>query len=536
MRTIVRMILGLILLMPVAHAPSAQAAARISPYLEVQQVIDADLGDGGDVLTYTTLAAGVDGSVTTRRVEAQVSYRYERRIPWNDRLSDDNVHSGLARVRLEVAPEILSMEGGAIAIRTRSDIRGDAPGLFTADSSNVTQVYGLYAGPSLRAHVGRLAVTADYRVGYVMAESDNDLAVLPGGQPVLDRYDDATSHDAVVSVGMPTGSLPFGWTLTGGGTREDASQLDQRYIGKYVRGDILWPVSPTLALTGGIGYENIRISERAALLDAGGFPLFDRRGRFITDPASPRILSYQTDGLLWDVGVIWKPNRRTTLQARGGERYGDYAITATLDYRFGRRSALRIGVFDAIDSFGRALTRNLANLPTRFNLDRNPLTGDLGGCVFGNEPGTGSCFNDALQSVTTSNYRTRGGYAMLTHQRGPWTLTAGGGYVAHRFLAPRTTGGFTVDGLTDESVMIEATAQRRLSAASGISGTLFGQWYSSGISGSADVTDYGAAVSYYRNFTDHLIGHAGVGLYGSHISGAGSETDGQLVVGLRYAF
>ncbi len=95
-----------------ALGTTASARTQITPYIEAQQVLDADFSHGGDVLTYTALAAGADGSVTTRRVEAQISYRFEYRIPWNDNLSTETMHSGLARMRVEVAPNLLSVEGG----------------------------------------------------------------------------------------------------------------------------------------------------------------------------------------------------------------------------------------------------------------------------------------------------------------------------------------------------------------------------------------------------------------------------------------
>lgn len=512
----------------------AQAETRIAPYLEVQQVLDADLGDG-DVLTYTSLAAGVDGTVTTRRIEAQASYRYERRIPWDAELNDQDVHSGLARARIAVMPDLLAVEGGAIAIRTRSDIRGDGAGFVTSDSSNVTQVYGIYTGPSLSTKAGNLSVNADYRFGYVKAESDGAVRLGPAELP-LDRYDRATSHDANARIGMAPGVLPFGWSLSGGYVRENASQLDQRYTGRYVRGDVVLPVSATIALTGGIGHERIRLSQRAALVGTDGLPLLDSRGRFLTDPASPRLLAYDTSGLIWDAGVIWKPSRRTTLEARFGRRYGDYAYTATLDHQLGRRAGLRIGVFDAIDSFGRALTRTLSGLPVQFQKSEDPLGGGFGGCVFGNEPGSGTCFSDVLQSVTTANYRTRGVIAMVSGERGPWRYGIGGSYVAHKFLAPRGQAGIAIDGLTDRSFGVQASADRRLGANSGLTGVAYAEWYRSGLSNSREVTEIGADLSYYRYLTEHLRGRAAVGLYTTRFEGRGSDTRGQLMLGLRYEF
>ncbi len=145
-----------------------------------------------------------------------------------------------------------------MATRTRTDIRGSAPVFLTGNSDNISQVFGIYAGPELNTQAGPLSISASYRLAYVAVDDDTSV-VLPAGQPRLDRYGHAISHDANASVGMASGHLPFGWTVSGGYTREDASQLDDRYTGKYVRGDVTWPVSPHVALTAGAGYESIRI-------------------------------------------------------------------------------------------------------------------------------------------------------------------------------------------------------------------------------------------------------------------------------------
>ena len=34
-------------------------------------------------------------------------------------------------------------------------------------------------------------------------------------------------------------------------------------------------------------------------------------GRFVTNEAAPRQIAYETDGLIWDAGVLWRPSRRT---------------------------------------------------------------------------------------------------------------------------------------------------------------------------------------------------------------------------------
>jgi hypothetical protein len=524
-------LIGLLALGSAALGAPAWAEKRITPYIEVQQVLDADFNNGGDVLTYTSVAAGVEASVRERRVEATIGYRYERRIPYEDDLGDEDVHSGIARARLELAPDLLSLEGGAIATRARGDIRGAAPIFLTGNRDNITQVYGFYGGPTLSTQVGPLFLGASYQLGYVKVEDRNPFR-LPPGQPRLDLFDEATSHKADASIGMESGTLPFGWTISGGYQREDASQLDQRFEASYVRLDITQPVSPTVALTAGVGHEDIEVSERAPLRNPDGTPVLDG-GRFVTDPASPRLLSYDQRGLIYDAGVIWRPSRRTTLQVRAGRRYGAFALTGSFDHQINRYSGMQVGVYNGIQSFGRSLTGSLAGLPTSFDISRNPLTGDFSGCVFGTNPGTGGCLDDTFQSISTSNFRSRGVNILYSAARGPWRVGIGGGYAQRKYLAPTGTF-FTVNGVTDESWMLQADASLRLSRVSGIDGSLFANWYRSGIAGAPDVTAAGGTSSYYHSLTERLTGRASVGLYTFDIDGFESDVTGQLLLGLRY--
>ena len=146
-----------------AHADDHARRKSITPYIEIGQVLTSDL-QTGDVLTYSTVAAGVDASIQTKRTQFQVSYRYERRISWDKKIGDDDVHSGLARAAVQVVPGF-TMEGGALATRARSDIRGSAPGVLAGNVDNITQVYAAYAGPTLSSHVGPVSVGASYRFG-----------------------------------------------------------------------------------------------------------------------------------------------------------------------------------------------------------------------------------------------------------------------------------------------------------------------------------------------------------------------------------
>jgi hypothetical protein len=519
----------------VAAAAPSPAAKSVIPYIEVQQGALIDLTGDGDVLTYTALSAGVDAAISTQRAQGTISYRYERRIPWDNDTSGQSIHTGLARGSLQLVPNTVTLDAGAIATRARSDIRGAAPIFFNGSRDNISQVYGGYIGPTLTTRAGPVNIGASYRFGYVRSDSSQNF-LFGQNQQRLDTFDDATSHSLNASASMDPGRFPFGWNVTGGYTREDAGQLDQRYEGKFVRGEIVVPVAPTLALTAGVGYEDLQSSERPPLRDANGFPVVNDRGRYVTDKSSPRLLSYDQDGLIYDAGVIWRPNRRTTLVARVGHRYGGTTVIGSLDWRMSRNSGLQVNVYDGIESFGRSLTRGLNALPTGFVLQRNPLVDNLNGCIFGTTPGTGGCLDNAFQSLTTANFRSRGVTALYTLGYGPWTFGAGGGYSQRKYLAPVQGNLFTLNGVKDESWQLQGNASRVLSARSTVNGALFANWYKSGIPGSSTVSSLGATTSYYHTFGRRLSGQASAGVYTYDSADFDAQAAAQLLFGLRYQF
>lgn len=511
----------------------AERRADVTPYIELDQVFVADLKGGSDnVLTYTNVAVGVDGSIQTARAEAQINLRYEHQFAWNGNASDQDVVSGLARARVNLIRDDLSLEGGALATRTRSDGIGGANGTLIGD--NVSQVYSVYAGPTLTTHVGSLDVNAAYRLGYSRLESDTDVTT-PAGVQNLGGFEDSVYHSAEVAVGMQPGELPFGWSVSGGYDREDASQLDQRYEGKFARADVTVPLSGHVALVGGVGYEAIEISQRDVLLDAGGNPVVGSNGRFVTDKTSLRQLLYDQDGLIWDAGVMWRPSRRTSLEVHVGHRYGSMTYIGSFSYQPTTRTALQIGVFDGISSFGRQLNDNLASLPTSFSLAGNPFSGDFSGCAFGTQSG-GVCFNDVLQAISAANFRHRGIAAQLSSRSGGWDYGLALGYSRRKFIAP--DGGIFagVNGTTDENYYANLFIGRRMDEKSGIDLALYGNYFDSSVSGGVDVANYGAYASYYRNFTGRLRGMAALGVDAMDPSGLDSSVSGLAQLGLRYDF
>ncbi|HWK37021.1 hypothetical protein [Sphingomonas sp.] len=518
--------------------PAIARDRQITPYIEVGQVLTADL-QSGDVLTYSSIGAGVDASIQTRRVEVQLSYKYERRISWDDKFDDGDVHSGLARAAVKVARGV-TLEGGAIATRARSDIRGDAPGNLAGNPRNVSQVYSAYAGPTVATQLGDATLSAGYRLGYTKVEAPSLPAVLPG-QPRRDNFDDSTSQLASASIGTRAGTvLPVGVTVSGAWQREDVSQLDQRYDGKFARIDAVLPVTPTIAAVAGVGYEKIEISQRDPLLIAGTtIPVTDNNGRFVTDPASPRRLAYQTDGLFWDAGVVWRPSRRTMLEARVGRRYDTMSYTASFTHQINQGSGIQVGVYDSVDSFGRGLGQALANLPTSFDTGADPFGDRFNGCVFGRQgTNAGGCLNPLLGSVTTANFRSRGVAAIYSANVGRNRFGIGAGYDNRRYLLPAgIIPGVSLNGIADETWYGQLSAGRQLSRRSSIDANAYVTYFDSGMVGAPDVFGGGATTSYSYNF-GHFGAIATLGLYAfdQDIPGTSTDVSAQGLLGMRYSF
>ena len=518
-------------------APRSSGSSRqgprveITPYIEAQQVLVADLKNGGDVLTYSTIAAGVDASIQTRRAEGQLNVRYERLIAYDNGVEDQDLVTGLARGSVAVARG-LTFEAGGVATRTKVDGRGASPSNLVGNPDNVTQVYSIYAGPSYQSRIGNLEVGAAYRAGYTKVESKD--VNLPAGQDSFSTFDDSVSHSVTASVGMQPGPLPVGWSVSGAYEREDAGVLDQRFEAASVRGDVVVPVSPTFAVTGGLGYEDIKVSERDALRDGAGEAIVDNDGRLVTDPASPRLAAYQEDGLIWDVGVMWRPSSRTSLSLYGGQRYGSETYGGSFTYQPGNDFAVNVSAYDTVSGFGSQLNDNLAALPTTFRVNRNPLSGDIGGCAFGAEGG--ACFNDALQSANNAAFRSRGLTGSVSGKLAGWDTGVAVGYDRRKFLTAATGGQAQLDGVVDQNYFALAYLGKDLDRRSQIDLNAYVSYFDPGIAGASNVLATGANAAYYRQIFRGLSASAAVGLDSSKQDDLEGELTGSALVGLRYSF
>ena len=505
----------------------------IQPYLEATQALDADLNGGGDVLTYTSVAAGVDAAVSTRNTQGQVSARYERRFNYDRYTGDQDVATGLARATTRLGNG-LGLDVGGLATRTREDIRGAAPALLVGNDANIAQVYSVYGGPTLSTYAGDVSVDAAYRAGYTASRGAGVTGVV--GQPRLDRFDHSFGQSANARASLAPGiALPVGVTLSAGWQQDRAGQLRQHYDDYYGRGDLLLPVTPTLALAGGAGYEKLTVSQKAPLLTAGGAPVVDNQGRYVTDEASPRRIAFRTDGVYWDAGVVWRPNHRTSVSAYAGRRYGSMSYTGQIDYEVSPGVGLSVRGYDQVTTFGQQLRDTIAALPTSFIAARDAYSQQLNGCVFSANGATpGGCLDGVFQSISSASYRARGVDGVLSATRGLSTYGLGGGYANRRLFVPFVPLGASINGGEDQSAYAQAFWGRQLSRASGVQANLFANWYDPAAT-TADIWSYGATASYYHNF-GRLGTTATLGIYDFKQGDLRSQVSAQAVLAGRYTF
>ncbi|MCI4588997.1 hypothetical protein MOK15_02605 [Sphingobium sp. BYY-5] len=512
-----------------ALAQSSQQQQRLNvvPYLGVDQVVMAPLKGDGDVLTYTNVTAGVTAEVRTRRVEAVVDAQYVHSFGWGSQATDQDVISGIASARVNLTRG-LSLNAGGLATRVRTD---GLSGAATLNNSFTSQVYAGYIGPSYTTQVGDFSVNGSYRLGYARVEDDTG-ADFPGALP-SGSFADSWSHSLRGSVGFAPGTvLPVGLTASAGYDRENASQLDQRFEDAWGRIDATLPVSRTVALVGGVGYENIKISQRSPVLDEDGAPVV-RDGRYVTDKNSPRALIYEFDDIIWDVGVLWRPSHRTSLQARVGERYGGMTYQGSFLWQ-GSNSNFALVVFDGIDSFGRMIMSDVAGLSgSNLNVVRNPFTGDLTGCAF-SATGGGQCFNDALSGITDANFRYRGVSAQYALRRGPWGWGVGAGYSQRKFITPQ---GQTVliRGSRDENWFGNASMTYMFNDRDSIDTVAYVNYFNAS-GGRPDILNYGAFTSYFKGLSRRLSASASVGIDGAKADDIDTVISAMGQVGLRYSF
>ena len=512
-------------------APAQRGNRVVQPYIEVSQIVSAQITPGSDVVTFTQIAAGVDMNLQGRHSGAAVSVRYERNIGYGSDTIDTTTISGVARGTLALVPNKLSLEAGALASRSRVDAGGGTTVNPLVRDNNESRVYSAYAGPSLRTRVGDVGVEGVARVGYNRFEADNALVTQQG--QTVDVFDDSVTYLGQLRAGVRPGEvLPVGLSVTAGGFQEDISNLDQRVRDLYVRGDVTVPLTTSLALVAGAGYEDVEISSRDALRDANGAPVIGSDGRLVTDTSAPRRLAFDVDGLLWDVGVLWRPSSRTSLQAAVGRRYDSTTYYGTFTYNPSERSSFAVALYDGVSGFGGQLNNSLAGLGSDFQAVRNPVTGDFGGLVSGTQ---GQALVGAVGSIRSAAFRGRGVRASYQRTLGRTTAALGAGYDRRTFIAAAGTVLAPLNGIVDESYYLTGGLSREIGQSANITTNAYVNWFDG--AGNNDLTAVGASAAYNQSITQRLSGRAAVSV--DYLDSEFTAQDfavATALLGLRYDF
>ena len=503
----------------------------VQPYIEASQILTAQLSPGDDVVTYTQLAAGVDASINGRRSAGTVSLRYERNFGWGN-ASDSDTITGIARGSFEVVPRTVTLEAGALAARTSVD--GSGANVFTGQNNAdfTTQTYSAYAGPRVQTRVDDVEVTGQYLIGYTRVESPD---VVTANGNAVDVFDESVSQQAQARAGFAPGTyLPIGVGVGAGYFREDIDTLDQRVIDANVRADVTVPITPTFAIVGGVGYEDVEVSSRDAVRNANGVPILGPDGRIVTDEASPRVIAFESTGLIWDVGVMWRPSRRTSLQAGYGRRYDSDTFYGSFSFAPNPNTNLSIGAFDGIRGFGGRLTNSLASLPTDFDVVRDPITGAVVGCV--NAVTGGSCLDGLLGSIRSSVFRSRGVAGNFSRRVGRYTAAISAGYEQREFIGAPGTVLAAANGVTDENYYVAGTVGGEIGRRGTFTVATYANWFEGGF-GANDLFGLGSSASYSHAFTQSLSGRAAVAV--NYLDSDFTTEDlktASALVGLRYGF
>lgn len=505
---------------------------HLAPYIEAMQAVSAELSPGHDVVTWSALAAGVDGRMKGRSSEAAFSVRYERRFGWGDAPNGDTI-SGLARGGVTIVPGTLSFEAGGLATRTSVDVTGASlPGVF--DRQRSTQLYSFYAGPNLSTSVGDASVNAHYRIGYSAMGTSSAIS-RNGVQSQRDLFDHSVVQDAGVHTGIAPGvALPVGLGAGAGWYREDISNLDQRIDDKHVRLDATLPVSTDLALVGGVGYEHVEVSSRDVLRDGAGLPVIDNDGRYVTDGSAPRQIAYETSGLIWDAGVTWRPSRRTAAEAHVGWRYGGTTVYGSFGWMPNRRTTVSVAVYDSMSGIGGQLNRALVQLPSDFVVQRDPITGDIQGCVVSLD--RGACITNALGSARSAVFRSRGIMASYSTQIGGFGTGLAAGYDRRRFVAAPGTILSSANGVIDENTWLSAWFNGRLARRATFGTYAFASWYRAGRVPDGDGLAFGASGNVNYQFDRHLSANAAVSIQALERKLVEDLWNASALLGVRYSF
>lgn len=231
------------------------------------------------------------------RSSADLSYRLTASVGTNDTDPRDFAHNLNATGQVEVVEDFFFLGG-----RAGARLVGDSPTSGPVDAINGegSQSFSLALLPEFRHRLNRYAnLVSRNAIDYV-------------------TYTDSGGSDSVsttVNLGVQSGPefVPLSWNL-------DATQRRTDFDGRDDK---------NTSYTAGIGY---RVSAKWAVRATAGYEE--------NDVDTTRT---DTDGFIWNVGSIWTPNPRTSLDLTYGERYIGKVYSGTFSHR-SRKTLMRVSL------------------------------------------------------------------------------------------------------------------------------------------------------------------------------------------------
>ena len=336
-------------------------------------MLSADL-DGGETLTYTSVAAGVDGRIETRRVTAadELSLRAQHRMgqrrrrsgrPFGRRHGQRRGRPRRCRSTPARSPPAPAGRGGRSESPTATR-RSTSTAPMPARPSRPMSARSRSTPPTGSA-TSRSTTIGSPAISTTISTPPSRTAPPPAS---------AWRRASCRSAGPSAPAMPARIRAAASSRSSRAPMSAATSSFRSARPSRSPPAS---------AMRTSRQASTMSLRDANGVPVIDPAGRPTPDPTRPRLLTYDVSGIIYDGGIIWRPTPRTELQARAGHRYGGTTVIGSLSHQFNDDYALNATVYDSVETSGRLITNDISSLPDNFDTARDPLTGNLGGCVFG---------------------------------------------------------------------------------------------------------------------------------------------------------
>jgi hypothetical protein len=193
-----------------------------------------------------------------------------------------------------------------------------------------------------------------------------------------------------------------------------------------------------------------------------------------------------------------------------------------------------VSVYDTVSGFGSSLNDSLASLPTQFRSARNPLSGDISGCAFGQTGGF--CLDNALQNASSAAFRQRGVSAAFSGTNGGWDSGVAVGYNQRKFIASQIGAQAQIDGLKNDNYYAVAYLGTNIDRRTRFESNVYASYFDPGAAGAPDALSTGANAALYRQIIRGLSASAAVGLDSYKQEDFDGELTASALLGLRYSF